>query len=195
MDKRSTQPKFVVVLLAGVGLFGSVGAARADITMAQREACTPDALRLCSSAIPDVAKVKACMLENKANLSAGCRAAFPSDRVQQAAAPRIARERVAKTHRPGALVERASTLDDPRDRAVPRGHRAPRTEVVAAHPSRSHHRRYDAAGAFGADDFMGMMRSGRRISPDEAMGMARQILTTYRAACGSRAIPADYCAF
>jgi hypothetical protein len=47
-------------------------------TAEQRAACAPDALRLCSSEIPDVARVTACMKANRSNLSAGCRATFPS---------------------------------------------------------------------------------------------------------------------
>ena len=38
--------------------------------------CTGDAMRLCSSEIPDVERVTACMIRNKARLSAGCRAYF-----------------------------------------------------------------------------------------------------------------------
>lgn len=43
-----------------------------------REACTHDAFRLCSSAIPDVAKTKACLAHNRASLSDTCQQAFGS---------------------------------------------------------------------------------------------------------------------
>jgi hypothetical protein len=46
------------------------------VTAEQRAACTPDAIRLCSSEIPDVAKVTACMKANQGSLSPRCRAAF-----------------------------------------------------------------------------------------------------------------------
>lgn len=45
-------------------------------TEAQRQACTPDAFRLCSSEIPDIGRVTACMTAKKASLSAPCRAVF-----------------------------------------------------------------------------------------------------------------------
>lgn len=41
-----------------------------------REACTHDAFRLCSDAMPDVAKTKACLARNRASLSPLCKAAF-----------------------------------------------------------------------------------------------------------------------
>ena len=36
--------------------------------------CTGDAFRLCASEIPNIPAITACMIKNKANLSAGCRA-------------------------------------------------------------------------------------------------------------------------
>jgi hypothetical protein len=41
-----------------------------------RQACTPDAMRLCSEFIPDAARVKACMLRKRAQLSPACRVAM-----------------------------------------------------------------------------------------------------------------------
>lgn len=42
----------------------------------QRRLCTGDVLRLCSSEIPDVARITACMRRQRANLSQGCRSVF-----------------------------------------------------------------------------------------------------------------------
>lgn len=42
----------------------------------QRRLCTGDAFRLCSSAIPNVEEVTACMRKQKASLSSGCKAVF-----------------------------------------------------------------------------------------------------------------------
>ena len=53
------------------------GAAQA-YTPEQQQACTPDAFRLCSDAIPDVARVTACMIARKSELSPGCRVYFRS---------------------------------------------------------------------------------------------------------------------
>jgi hypothetical protein len=47
-------------------------------TPEQQQACTPDAFRLCSDAIPDVARVTACMIARKSELSPGCRVYFRS---------------------------------------------------------------------------------------------------------------------
>jgi len=42
----------------------------------QRAACTPDVFRLCSSEIPFVERIVACLKKEKHNLSAGCQAVF-----------------------------------------------------------------------------------------------------------------------
>jgi hypothetical protein len=48
----------------------------------QQRLCTGDVFRLCSSEIPDVARITACMRRQRASLSQGCRSVFgkPSDR-------------------------------------------------------------------------------------------------------------------
>ena len=45
-------------------------------TAEQRAACTPDVFRLCSSSIPSVSAIIACMEAKKSQLSPGCRVAF-----------------------------------------------------------------------------------------------------------------------
>ncbi len=45
-------------------------------TPEQRAACTPDALQLCTSYIPDPARVESCLRLRKADLSEACRAVF-----------------------------------------------------------------------------------------------------------------------
>ncbi|GJD48276.1 hypothetical protein OPKNFCMD_0993 [Methylobacterium crusticola] len=44
-------------------------------TDAQQSACTPDVMRLCSSAIPDAARIAACLCGQEQGLSPACRAA------------------------------------------------------------------------------------------------------------------------
>ena len=58
-------------------------------TPEEQQACSPDAFRLCSSEIPDVDRVTACMIRNKSQLSPGCRAFFRSgpEPDEMAAAP------------------------------------------------------------------------------------------------------------
>jgi hypothetical protein len=64
-----------LLLLAGA-LFYRLDTAQAQGTDAERQACTPDAMRLCSEFIPDVAKVTACMKAKSRELSEPCRVAM-----------------------------------------------------------------------------------------------------------------------
>ncbi len=47
-----------------------------NITEAEKTACAPDALRLCSSTYPDEGKLLTCMTANRQSLSATCAAVF-----------------------------------------------------------------------------------------------------------------------
>ncbi|WFU16048.1 hypothetical protein [Bradyrhizobium sp. CB3481] len=68
---------FQVGLFLAAILSVSVGPAAAQsYTAEQQQACTGDAFRLCSSDIPDVERVTACMIRNKSQLSPPCRAQF-----------------------------------------------------------------------------------------------------------------------
>jgi hypothetical protein len=49
------------------------GAASAQGTMQQQDACRPDVFRLCSSYIPDVGEIVACLRGNEPRLSEACR--------------------------------------------------------------------------------------------------------------------------
>ena len=78
------------MLLAGV-LGISIGpAAGQSYTPEQEQACTGDAFRLCSSDIPDIGRVTACMVRNKSQLSPACRAQFRPDPEPREAAVRRA---------------------------------------------------------------------------------------------------------
>ena len=64
------------------GMAGSGGAQSTTVghvSQSARQACTPDALRLCSDYIPDVGKITACMRAKSAQLSEPCRAAMNSE--------------------------------------------------------------------------------------------------------------------
>jgi hypothetical protein len=41
--------------------------------------CTGDAFRLCSSEIPNIPKITACMIKHRSDLSAGCRTVMDRD--------------------------------------------------------------------------------------------------------------------
>jgi len=69
--------RFVYSLAVAAGvLAGGISAAGAQDADAQRQACTPDAMRLCSEFIPDVERITACMTAKKAELSEPCRLAM-----------------------------------------------------------------------------------------------------------------------
>ena len=74
------------VLLAGItaafGLAFAAGLAPAAAqgTPEQRQACQPDAMRLCSEFVPDVDRITACMVKNRIRLSPPCRAVFTAPR-------------------------------------------------------------------------------------------------------------------
>ncbi|MGJ4927087.1 hypothetical protein ACQR1I_03685 [Bradyrhizobium sp. HKCCYLS2038] len=87
----------VVVLIALLALLMPNGA-RA-YTAEQEQACTGDAFRLCSSEIPDVDRVTACMVRRKAELSSPCRAQFGP---QPREAARSGRVEGPMSIRPGA---------------------------------------------------------------------------------------------
>jgi len=60
-----------LAVLAGAVIFGFNGANAQGSAEAQ-QACTPDAMRLCGDAIPDVVKVTACMKAKYSQLSKPC---------------------------------------------------------------------------------------------------------------------------
>jgi len=65
-------------------------------TPEQEQACTSDAFRLCSSEIPNVDRVTACMVAKKSQLSPPCRAQFRPD-------PEPSRATAAPAGRPMAI--------------------------------------------------------------------------------------------
>lgn len=48
-----------------------------------QQQCTGDAFRLCSSEIPNISKITACMFKNRTSLSPGCRAVMDRDLAAQ----------------------------------------------------------------------------------------------------------------
>ncbi|MGH6834350.1 MAG: hypothetical protein ACREC9_02145 [Methylocella sp.] len=68
--------RVAVPLVAGLALSSFATASFALGTVEQRITCTPDVLRLCSSEIPNVDQIIACMMAKKARLSHACRAVF-----------------------------------------------------------------------------------------------------------------------
>jgi hypothetical protein len=48
-----------------------------------QQQCTGDAFRLCSSEIPNIPKITACMIKHRSDLSAGCRTVMDRDLAAQ----------------------------------------------------------------------------------------------------------------
>jgi len=65
----------LLALLAGASFYRP-DTANAQASPEVQQACTPDAMRLCSEFIPDVAKITACMKAKHAQLSDTCRTAM-----------------------------------------------------------------------------------------------------------------------
>jgi len=63
-------------LVATVFAFGMLTTAALAHTAEQEQMCAGDAMRLCSSEIPDVERITACMQRQRAALSDGCKAVF-----------------------------------------------------------------------------------------------------------------------
>jgi type II secretory pathway component PulL len=63
-------------------------------TQEDADACTPDAMRLCQSAIPDASRVAQCLVQNKQQLSSACTTVFNRPRGAS-----VDRERSVKTQR------------------------------------------------------------------------------------------------
>ncbi|WP_228747893.1 hypothetical protein [Bradyrhizobium sp. BR 10289] len=59
-----------------------------------QQMCSGDAMRLCSSEIPDISRITACMVRNKSQVSPGCRAVM--DREHAAATAARKREAAAQ---------------------------------------------------------------------------------------------------
>lgn len=64
------------MLIAAGFTLAALGTAANAYTAEQQQMCTGDAMRLCSSEIPDVDRVTACMVQKRAQLSDGCKAVF-----------------------------------------------------------------------------------------------------------------------
>ena len=75
------QAAFVVAFAASASALSTTSSFA--YTAEQQQMCTGDAFRLCSSEIPNISAITACMRKNKANLSTGCRAVMDKDAAAQ----------------------------------------------------------------------------------------------------------------
>ena len=69
---RSRIFQFGLILAAAVSVSMSPAASQ-GYTPEQQQACSGDAMRLCGAYVPDVDRITVCMIQNKSQLSPGCR--------------------------------------------------------------------------------------------------------------------------
>jgi hypothetical protein len=65
-----------VVAVAALSSFATQGWAGGPSDAEARAACSSDAMRFCSSMIPDVNRVEGCLRANRAQLGPSCKALF-----------------------------------------------------------------------------------------------------------------------
>jgi hypothetical protein len=70
-----------IALTLGLAISDSLAATSSGLAYSARaqQMCAGDAMRLCSSEIPNISRIIACMRRNKANVSPGCRAVMEQE--------------------------------------------------------------------------------------------------------------------
>ena len=79
-------------LALGLAAIVSICSASASLafTAEAQQMCSGDAFRLCSSEIPNIPKITACMRKHRSDLSAGCRAVMDKDLAKGGASRKVA---------------------------------------------------------------------------------------------------------
>jgi hypothetical protein len=77
------QAGFVLAFTVSVSALSST--ASFAFSAEAQQMCTGDAFRLCSSEIPDIPRITACMFKHRADLSSGCRTVMDRDLAAQSA--------------------------------------------------------------------------------------------------------------
>ncbi|MDA9533102.1 hypothetical protein [Bradyrhizobium sp. CCBAU 25338] len=81
-------------------------------TQEEQQACSPDAMRLCSEFVPNVDAITACMIKKKAQLSPQCRVFFrPEPGEVRAGKPTNIAPKAAKTTKPAPKVARRKSSE------------------------------------------------------------------------------------
>jgi hypothetical protein len=171
-----------VILTASISLAGFASARAFEVTAEQRAACTPDALRLCSSEIPDIGRIMACMEAKEASLSPQCRAVFQT--ASLGASHRRVAQRTSSTY--------ASYHATPS--FALHGRHLREASWAAPHRRLSH--AFDSTYASNQEPFSS--QTGRWTPSRErrqAFDMARKILVGFTMACQNHSIPEDLCNF
>jgi hypothetical protein len=85
-------------------MLGMLTTASQAYTFEQEQMCSGDAMRLCSSEIPNVARITACMERQRDSLSDGCKAVFETDTPAAAARSSVNHTSAARPSKPIDLV-------------------------------------------------------------------------------------------
>lgn len=75
MTVRSRNFQFALMLATALPV-SLWSAASQAYTPEEEQACSGDAMRLCGAYVPDVDRITVCMIQNKSQLSPGCRVFF-----------------------------------------------------------------------------------------------------------------------
>jgi hypothetical protein len=206
-----------VILAAALSLTAVANAKAFEVTAEQRAACTPDALRLCSSEIPDVGRIVACMKAKEASLSPQCRTVFqtaslsrplPShQRVAHRAASTYASNGVAPASSRSREAFQALPSRDHRihrmgstyasNRAAPSSYLGHRYSRQAFQPLASHsHGMHRMGSTYASSREPSYFAGGRwRHARDEreALIIGRKVMMGFAMACQNHSIPAELC--
>ena len=79
----NTVRNVTVVLAVAASLSAVTSTASHAFSAEAQSQCTGDAFRLCSSEIPNISKITACMMKQRTSLSSGCRAVMDRDLAAQ----------------------------------------------------------------------------------------------------------------
>ncbi|TGD95492.1 hypothetical protein [Methylobacterium sp. 6HR-1] len=117
-------------LAAAAALFLAVTPALAQGTPAQRAACTSDAMRLCSSYIPNVGAIASCLRREKASLSAACRTVMDAAEAPAQRTAEAPRTLSPRSPAPRAAIQAAEPRLTPRTMVRSRAVARAETPVV-----------------------------------------------------------------
>ena len=81
---NSTLRQTALVLAFAVSFSALASTSSFAFSAEAQQMCTGDAFRLCSSEIPNIPAITACMVKHRANLSSGCRAVMDKEAAAQA---------------------------------------------------------------------------------------------------------------
>jgi hypothetical protein len=103
-DRNGKGPGRCKLVIATAFMLGMLTTASQAYTLEQEQMCSGDAMRLCSSEIPNVARITACMERQRDSLSDGCKAVFETDTPAAVTKPSVNHTSAARPSKPIDLV-------------------------------------------------------------------------------------------